>query len=449
MRVYWEIYGERRADGAAAAHLVDRPLAASGRCRSRTWPATSASSPSTAAATGAPTGPSEPAAYAERSSRRTRWPCWTRPGPSGGARRLLARRAARLSARRRAPGAGARRLVSSGPRPVRAGRGSLRASAMTRARPQLDSRTRAGRSSTRHYWLQRLRRLRRVLLRQMFPEPHSTKQIEDCVALGPRDDARDAASRAQLVAAAAPARDGCASSHCRACAARSLVVHGTDDEITPRRRAASAGRADGRRARPARGRGHAPHARDPVPVNLLLREFVERASGGRRTDAPARATPRAARGGRCTSPRRSGSATRGATSRSPTSCARSSRISRSTGSPSTRSPACSTSAGERIHPASARPRERVGAHRVRGGRARPALLPGDPADGRDPGRQLHGLPRRRRATSATTSGSATRPGSSTTSCTRTRELKRAPYAWLTDFVGWLPMPRRRASARRS
>ena len=41
--------------------------------------------------------------------------------------------------------------------------------------------------------------------------------------------------------------------------------------------------------------------------------------------------------------------------------------------------------------------QRVGAHRARGGRARPARVPGDPADGRDPGQQLHGVPGGRRA----------------------------------------------------
>ncbi len=46
--------------------------------------------------------------------------------------------------------------------------------------------------------------------------------------------------------------------------------------------------------------------------------------------------------------------------------------------------------------------ERVGPHRGRVRRARPARLPGDPGDGRDPGQQLHGLPRRRR-------GDAVRP----------------------------------------
>ena len=96
--------------------------------------------------------------------------------------------------------------------------------------------------------------------------------------------------------------------------------------------------------------------------------------------------------------------------------------------------------GERVHPASALPGERVGAHRERVGRARPALLPGDPADGRDPAGELHGLPRPRPRRATTTSGSATRPGSSTTTCTRTRSRSGAAYVWLTDFVGWLPMP---------
>ena len=54
-----------------------------------------------------------------------------------------------------------------------------------------------------------------------------------------------------------------------------------------------------------------------------------------------RRTGRTALAGRCSSPRRSGSATPAATSRSRGSCARSSRTWRSTGSPRTPSPACS------------------------------------------------------------------------------------------------------------
>ena len=77
--------------------------------------------------------------------------------------------------------------------------------------------------------------------------------------------------------------------------------------------------------------------------------------------------------------------------------------------------------GGRAHPPSQRsPGQRVPPHRVGVRRARPALLPRAAPHGRDPRRQLHALPRRRRATSATTSGSGTRRGSSTTTCTRTR-----------------------------
>ena len=75
----------------------------------------------------------------------------------------------------------------------------------------------------------------------------------------------------------------------------------------------------------------------------------------------------------------------------------------------------------RAHPpGERRPGERIASHRVRVGGARPPLLPGLAADGRDPVRELHGLPRPRSRLRSTTSGSATRPGSSTTTCTRTR-----------------------------
>ena len=82
----------------------------------------------------------------------------------------------------------------------------------------------------------------------------------------------------------------------------------------------------------------------------------------------------------------------------------------------------------------------------RGRRARPALLPGVPADGRDPGRQLHGLRRRGRRERATTCGSATRPGTSTTSCTRTPSCKRLAVR-LDDRLRRLAADARRRRAR--
>ena len=95
------------------------------------------------------------------------------------------------------------------------------------------------------------------------------------------------------------------------------------------------------------GSGHGPHVRDPVKVNLLLRDFAAR--------PPARAGCAAgpAPSARCTSPRRSAWAMLGATSRSPTSCASCIRTWRSTGWPSIPVTTVLEARGERIHPASA------------------------------------------------------------------------------------------------
>ena len=78
--------------------------------------------------------------------------------------------------------------------------------------------------------------------------------------------------------------------------------------------------------------------------------------------------------------------------------------------------------GGRAHPSGQRaPGQRV---RPTSSRSRPSTtctcFQAHAADGRDPGRELHGLRRRRPRDAATTCGSATRPGSSTTTCTRTR-----------------------------
>ena len=111
------------------------------------------------------------------------------------------------------------------------------------------------------------------------------------------------------------------------------------------------------------GSGHFPHARNPVQVNLAATRLPAEDAFG--TDAYASRTPGpTAAGARCTSPRRSASATPSATSRSRASCAGSTPTSRSTGSPRTRSPACSQAEGERIHPASAHLANESRPHRV-------------------------------------------------------------------------------------
>ena len=88
----------------------------------------------------------------------------------------------RAAARGAAPGARRRGACSSADDPVLVAAGS-------RARRV----RRSTRSSTtdegwakynRHYWLRDYRGFLEFFFGQIFPEPHSTKQIEDCVAFG-------------------------------------------------------------------------------------------------------------------------------------------------------------------------------------------------------------------------------------------------------------------------
>jgi predicted glycosyltransferase len=55
-----------------------------------------------------------------------------------------------------------------------------------------------------------------------------------------------------------------------------LVIHGDDDRISPLARGETLARETGGRLVVLHGAGHIPLARDPVKVNLLIREFVER-----------------------------------------------------------------------------------------------------------------------------------------------------------------------------
>jgi pimeloyl-ACP methyl ester carboxylesterase len=59
-----------------------------------------------------------------------------------------------------------------------------------------------------------------------------------------------------------------------------LVVHGTKDRISPLRRGRALAEATGGELVVLEGAGHIPQARDPVKVNLLLREFAESLPGG-------------------------------------------------------------------------------------------------------------------------------------------------------------------------
>jgi pimeloyl-ACP methyl ester carboxylesterase len=103
----------------------------------------------------------------------------------------------------------------------------------------------------------------------VFVEPHSTKQIEDSVGWGLETDAQT------LTAAEVPGVD---EARTRALCARLtcpvLVIHGDRDEVADHAIGVEAARVTGGQLVTLEGSGHLPQARDPVRVNLLLRQFV-------------------------------------------------------------------------------------------------------------------------------------------------------------------------------
>jgi pimeloyl-ACP methyl ester carboxylesterase/predicted glycosyltransferase len=138
------------------------------------------------------------------------------------------------------------------------------------------------------YWERDYRGFLKFFFSQVFTEPHSTKPTEDGITWGldttPEtltDTRRGAIREAKDKVAALFTSAQCPC----------LVIQGTDDAIAgpgagPRLAEALGGRA---RLVELAGSGHSPHARDPVKVNLLIREFLEALEPGPRA-APKRWT---------------------------------------------------------------------------------------------------------------------------------------------------------------
>jgi pimeloyl-ACP methyl ester carboxylesterase/predicted glycosyltransferase len=126
----------------------------------------------------------------------------------------------------------------------------------------------------------------RFFFEQMFCEPHSTKQIEDCVGWAAGIDAATlvATTAARLgsdgveVAALEPL---CALVRCPV-----LVIHGTDDAVRPYEMGVRLAELTNGSLVTIEGGGHGPHARDPVRVNRLISDFVD----GLSTPSPRRRT---------------------------------------------------------------------------------------------------------------------------------------------------------------
>lgn len=287
---------------------------------------------------------------------------------------------------------------------------------------------------SRHFWRQDFRGWVEFFMSQVVPDGHSTKQWEDLVGWGMETDA-------ETLAATVPARVGAtwveAEEVCRAIRCPVMVIHGDADRIVPYGTGAMVARWSGGTLVTLPGGCHVPTVRDPVQVNLILRDFVRSVRGPQ----PRRVswTPGRARSPRVlfvSSPIGLGHARRDrAVARALRARVPGLRVDWLAQHP------VSTLLGEgdRLHPASAllasecdHIEAEAGEHDLHAFQAIRRMdeilvanfhvfhdvVDAEPYDlvvadeGWEVDHFLHENP----------------------------ELKRSPYAWLTDFVGWLPMP---------
>jgi pimeloyl-ACP methyl ester carboxylesterase/predicted glycosyltransferase len=122
----------------------------------------------------------------------------------------------------------------------------------------------------RHHWLRDYRDFVEFFMSKMFTEPHSTKPIEDAVGWALETDAETLIATHE--------GPGLTPEEARALARRVhcpvLVIHGTRDAISSATRGAAMAEQTHGDFVALEGSGHAPHVRDPVKVNLLLRDFI-------------------------------------------------------------------------------------------------------------------------------------------------------------------------------
>jgi pimeloyl-ACP methyl ester carboxylesterase/predicted glycosyltransferase len=136
--------------------------------------------------------------------------------------------------------------------------------------------------ANRHYWARDFRGYLEFFFERCYTEPHSTKQFEDSVAWGLETTPETLALTIESPGLDRETIDDLmARVRCPL-----LVTQGDQDALIPPDRGAAFAAATGAELVDLVDVGHCPHARHPVPFNELLRDFAERAYG-----RPAHAAP--------------------------------------------------------------------------------------------------------------------------------------------------------------
>jgi pimeloyl-ACP methyl ester carboxylesterase/predicted glycosyltransferase len=121
------------------------------------------------------------------------------------------------------------------------------------------------------YWRRNWPGFAAFFMSELASEPHSTKQIEDCVGW-----ALETTPEAMIASTVAPFLETGAAELAARISCPSLVIHGTDDHIIDVSAGKKLAELLGCELALFEDSGHVPDARDPVRFNLLLRGFVER-----------------------------------------------------------------------------------------------------------------------------------------------------------------------------
>ena len=129
----------------------------------------------------------------------------------------------------------------------------------------------------RHYWLTNYRDFLEFFFAEAAYEPHSTKQREDCVgfALETTPQTLIATVDAPEYIATLTPDDPQVAELYRKIECPVLVIHGEQDKLVSPTRGEAVARATGARLVLVEGGGHLLWARQPVKTNLLLREFAD------------------------------------------------------------------------------------------------------------------------------------------------------------------------------
>ena len=130
----------------------------------------------------------------------------------------------------------------------------------------------------RHYWLSNYKDFLEFFFSQAIDEPHSTKQIEDSVGWGLETDPKTllATVDAPEYLGTLTAADPQVAELYRKIECPVLVIHGERDRLVSPTRGEAVAEATGGELVVIKGGCHVLWGRQPVKVNLLLRDFAER-----------------------------------------------------------------------------------------------------------------------------------------------------------------------------